>query len=79
MSNLMRFRMLMTENGISPRLDASGEWARYSDFAEMYEALRECPLPSTMGDVKEHYQRFYDWYNKHAAAALSKAEGRVDG
>lgn len=38
MSNLLRFRMLMTENGISPRLDASGEWLRYSDAAEVLEA-----------------------------------------
>lgn len=43
---------------------------------DMYEALRECPLPSTMGDVEEHYHRFYDWYNKHVTAAMSKAEGR---
>lgn len=84
MSTLKRFRIIMTDCGISPRLDPEGDWVRYSDVDEalrdaapdMYEALRECPLPSTMGDVKEHYQRFYDWYNKHVAAALYKAEGR---
>lgn len=45
---------------------------------DMYEALKSCPLPSTMGSRDDHYQRFYDWYNKHVTAALSKAEAGHD-
>lgn len=40
MSTLKRFRIIMTENGISPRLDPEGEWLRYSDAAEVIEALK---------------------------------------
>ena len=38
MSTLKRFRIIMTENGISPRLDPEGEWLRYSDAGEVIEA-----------------------------------------
>lgn len=42
---------------------------------EMAEALAECPLPSTMGNVRSHYDLFYDWYHKHVVPALAKARG----
>jgi hypothetical protein len=44
--------------------------------AELVDALEACPLPSTMGNVKTHYGRFYDWYHKYVERALAKAEGR---
>lgn len=43
----------------------------------MYEALEQCPLPSTMGNVDTHYQRFYDWYNKSVVPALAAARGEA--
>lgn len=43
--------------------------------AELVEALEACPLPSTMGNVKTHYDQFYDWYNKHVEPTLTRAKG----
>lgn len=42
---------------------------------DLLAALEACPLPSTMGSVSDHYQRFYDWYHSRARAAISKANG----
>lgn len=40
---------------------------------DMYEALDECPLPSTLRGTQDFYQRFYDWYDGMRKAALTKA------
>ena len=39
------------------------------EIKRLREALRNVPLPSTMGTAEEHYRRFYGWY-KSARAAL---------
>lgn len=44
---------------------------------ELYAALDDAPLPSMGADKAEHYQRFYDWYEKQAKPALKKARGEV--
>lgn len=46
-----------------------------NSHAELLEALEQCPLPSTMGNVETHYQRFYDWYQNYAVPAIRKAGG----
>lgn len=40
---------------------------------DLYNALFDCPLPSSMGTRENHYQLFYDWYNKIAVPAMEKA------
>jgi hypothetical protein len=42
---------------------------------DLYEALNGAPLPSTLGNVESHYERFYEWYNNVACPALAKARG----
>lgn len=63
-----------------PSLDAVSPDATSAPEAinALVAALRACPLPSTMGNVETHYQRFYGWYNDHAKPALSafEQEGR---
>jgi hypothetical protein len=44
---------------------------------DLYAALDNCPLPSTMGNAADHYRRFYDWLNGPVKAALAKARGEA--
>lgn len=44
-------------------------------LGDLYEALDNCPLPSTMGTAQEHYERFYDWQRQIVAPALARARG----
>lgn len=43
--------------------------------AALLAALEAAPLPSTMGTAAEHFERFYDWWNKVASPAIAKAKG----
>lgn len=79
MSGLLRFKIIMTENGISPRLDDAGDWVRHSDIADMYEALKEClPLFDMVTALDDHGSNALGQAENLIRAALAKAEGRAN-
>lgn len=64
---LKRFRIIMTENGISPRLDPEGEWLRYRDAGEVIEAAANLIASDTAAN----------W--NALREAVEKVGGRDDG
>ena len=72
-----------TETGMTPRQLAdeikeaiSGIKHLHEQRAELLAALKNTPLPSTMGTAAEHFDRFYAWYHSRVLPAITKAESQ---